>query len=362
MKKIFLIFSLFTALSSIVCAQAQGNRALEFAGTIGSSPVTMLLHQTGSTFTGYYYYTRTQQPISLSGQDSIANQSIHSITAVVNGWEEYAENFLVRITGDSVTGKWKGKPGAAFQPVRLGVVKTAIAYNMIYRKDTVLLRPKMNDSPMATFETSTVDPTGNTPTAVFLRKKLIGDYEANVRGKDLQSTINTYHTRNIDGYLKDNREASDSEILDIPYSFNLDELSGTFLMYRSARLLVLSQQLYAYSGGAHGNYQTSYTPVDLRTNTIIRLKDVLTPQGIKALEQLLADQFRADRGLSPTDPLTEGGTFEDEIKPNENIYVTETGIRFSYAPYEIGSYATGQIDVFIPFSRLKQWVKPAYKF
>jgi len=45
---------------------------------------------------------------------------------------------------------------------------------------------------------------------------------------------------------------------------------------------------------------------------------------------------------------------------NSNFYFDNAGITFSYDPYEIASFAEGQILVFIPYSELKDMLKPSF--
>ena len=88
---------------------------------------------------------------------------------------------------------------------------------------------------------------------------------------------------------------------------------------------------------------------------------MLNQAGIKNLQSLLETQFRKDRNLKSNEPLTEGGLFENKIEPNDNFFLTSKGIGFNYMPYEIGPYALGEIDIFIPFSQLTSYLQPAIK-
>jgi len=48
------------------------------------------------------------------------------------------------------------------------------------------------------------------------------------------------------------------------------------------------------------------------------------------------------------------------LKPNKNFYFNDKGLAFMYNPYEVASYAQGQIVVFIPFNELKSYLVPAF--
>jgi len=79
------------------------------------------------------------------------------------------------------------------------------------------------------------------------------------------------------------------------------------------------------------------------------------------LQSLLERNFRKQNNLQPTDSLTTAGLFENEIKPNDNFYVTGKGIDFAYTPYEIGPYAMGEIEIFISFKDAEPYLQRGFK-
>ena len=57
--------------------------------------------------------------------------------------------------------------------------------------------------------------------------------------------------------------------------------------------------------------------------------------------------------LPTSQSLKDAGFFTDPVKPTDNFYITGEGIGFFYNQYDIAPYASGSIDVFIPFRELK---------
>ena len=108
-------------------------------------------------------------------------------------------------------------------------------------------------------------------------------------------------------------------------------------------------------------YGTSHTVIDLSNLKVLELDDIMDEKGKKALNTLLEKYFRLQYKLKSNESLTEGGLFENKIEPNDNFYLTEKGIGFVYQPYEISSYAMGEINVFIPLQELKDHLKPSAK-
>ncbi|MGY0034881.1 RsiV family protein [Pedobacter sp. NJ-S-72] len=52
--------------------------------------------------------------------------------------------------------------------------------------------------------------------------------------------------------------------------------------------------------------------------------------------------------------------FEDHLAANKNFFFDKTGISFLYNPYEVASFAQGQIIVSVPYKDLKKYLNPAF--
>lgn len=60
----------------------------------------------------------------------------------------------------------------------------------------------------------------------------------------------------------------------------------------------------------------------------------------------------------PDSLLMRGFFTIDDIVPNENFWLSEKGIHYSYNQYEIAPYAMGVIDVTVPYSELTDILLP----
>ena len=166
----------------------------------------------------------------------------------------------------------------------------------------------------------------------------------------------------IDGYLNEHTGVPDSEIVAFPSAYSLAQNQYVGVCYQSNKILSLYNFVYSYTGGAHGNYGTSYTSINLANGKKIKLEDALLPGQKAKLNALLEKHFRKSRNVKPGESLSEvGGLFENKIEANNNFYLTGKGIVFSYTPYEIAPYAAGEIQVFIPFSDMKGILQPGFK-
>ncbi len=107
-----------------------------------------------------------------------------------------------------------------------------------------------------------------------------------------------------------------------------------------------------YTGGAHpSNYQRYYN-YDYSTAKPISLNEIFIPDFEAKLNQLVESAFREENDLSPHQPLTDAGLFEDKIEFNDNFLLTRNGIIFHYNIYEIRAYVYGPTDVTVKYSDL----------
>jgi hypothetical protein len=273
--------------------------------------------------------------------------------------KEADESFIFSISGKAVTGEWNpGKnKSLIFSATETNPI---VAFDYIYTEGSASLRPAMKESPAATFEAASIWPKGNSAQAVFLKKIITEEWDAKNSTEDIGKIFLRQKKKFFVDYMNDNKELKDEDIKEA-YSFNMDVSDQMMIVYSSSKLIILAHSNYAYTGGAHGNYGTSYIPVDLLNNKKLSLNDLVSPAGKKQLPKLLEKYFRLAYSLEKTDSLMEGGLFENKIEPNDNFYITTKGICFCYLPYEIGPYAMGEINIFISFTELKDYLQTGFK-
>ena len=114
----------------------------------------------------------------------------------------------------------------------------------------------------------------------------------------------------------------------------------------------------AYTGGAHGNYSSTMFCLDVQNKKQLVLNDIIKIDS-NTLERILERNLRKEYNIKSKDALNTV-LFDDFIKPNKNFYFNANGIAFMYNPYEVASYAQGQIVIFIPYSDVKAYLVPAF--
>jgi hypothetical protein len=358
MNKI-LLYILFFLFSPRVFSQSADSWQRSYAGTIGSYPVTIHLHKMGHTAAGYYYYASTERPIYFYGNDTTAGNG----KLILYGYGP--EDILtLSVNATNCTGIWK-KAGDSVKtlPVKATEKKmvTIPGYDLYFIKGHVDLRPGMPESPFGMFEAASVWPRGNTASVSLVKKILNRQFNEASGNTDIQKTLLAQKDQYLKTYLDERKNVADSELVEYAYTFNEESTQWAIVAYQSLTILTLANWNYLYLGGAHGSYTTLYIVIDLLNNKELTLKNVLTNAGINKLGPLLEKYYRRENGLGLKDDLTENGLFENQIKPNENFFVTSKGIGFNYAPYEIGPYAMGEVNIFIPFTELTAYLQPGFK-
>ena len=118
-----------------------------------------------------------------------------------------------------------------------------------------------------------------------------------------------------------------------------------------ARVFSANRSVWAYTGGAHGNYWFDPVNVDLRTGERIALEDLFAP-GSRYLERLSAGAERS---------LRAGGwdldaSWAEGLAPDADNFGAFTlaadSLVLHFAPYQIGPYAAGSFRAAVAYADL----------
>lgn len=119
-------------------------------------------------------------------------------------------------------------------------------------------------------------------------------------------------------------------------------------------VVTLCQRSYIYLGGAHGMGFSKYINYSLKENRELNLSDFVNtkkPTIKKGLQKLLTDKFNALYKGEWGDLREFRASYL--LPVSDNFYITDKGIVFCYAAYEIGPYALGEPQLEIPFAKLR---------
>lgn len=129
-------------------------------------------------------------------------------------------------------------------------------------------------------------------------------------------------------------------------------------MFSDDKILSYSYESYAYLGGAHGNSNRRLYNFDLKNAHIITENEIFISDYFSTLTQFIKEELLEQSAeVGSVADLNDLDFWEEEIRPNNNFYVSEEGLVYVFNPYEIAPYSMGQIEVTLPYDKLKPLMK-----
>jgi len=110
---------------------------------------------------------------------------------------------------------------------------------------------------------------------------------------------------------------------------------------------------YSYTGGAHPNSSLGLKTYKSDTKEPLKLKDIISYDNNSKFMHIAKRYYYISEGLLPNEPLTNADWFDNQFTLSKNFAITDTGILFSYSPYEIKPYADGYTYFVLPYYALK---------
>ncbi len=367
MKKIHFL-SLILFFTHLLMVQAQKSNASYYhlTGKIGNIPVTVDLVQTQDETTTRYYgnytYDKFQEPIQLYGyRDSTGHIALNENTTN----QEYSTTLYCNWwTTTGLQGVWKDAKGKNL-PIDLHYEypRGSYRFNATYFsaveplfKDKKEPKNEINATILYPFSED------KSPAAAFLKKEiakhLLGDSLMRVRPtKTAFAIFEVMKQVSMAEYADMQKEVTPKDITaDDVTSYSYSSQNDMGILWNKDSLLSIGYYNYAYTGGAHGNYGTATVTYDLKKQQVLTYDDVFTANSRAVLIEELEKAYRKKYNLSPKIKL-EDALLKSPIEPNDNFCLTGTGVLFTYVPYEIASYAEGEIQLFIPFKRIEKIVR-----
>ncbi len=229
----------------------------------------------------------------------------------------------------------------------------SIPFDRVTYADTLLTDPSDPMAPMATYSESWLLPvSGKEDLDQFILKILLeGAVQESGVGMvdDPREAFQAGRQAFFDDFQQIMKEAGDF-MTGFAYETNME------VEWNTPNLLTLVFFTYTFTGGAHGNYGSSYITLDLENRKKLGLEDVFKPGYEATVTSLLKKKVREYFERAPETPLNEF-LFEDEIPVTDNFGLLEDGVLFYYPPYELASYAAGEIGLLIEYEEIEQYLK-----
>ncbi|MBI1765704.1 MAG: DUF3298 and DUF4163 domain-containing protein [Acidobacteria bacterium] len=132
--------------------------------------------------------------------------------------------------------------------------------------------------------------------------------------------------------------------------------SGYEVVYANAEMVSVLFSYSTYFGGAHPNRSSLAFNYDLKRAAEVKLPDLFAPKA--GYLKVIADySIKELKKLHTTDGVAEGAAAKAENFKRWNV--TPLGLRFTFDPYQVGPYATGEHEVTVPYALLKSLANPA---
>ncbi|HLO70346.1 MAG TPA: DUF3298 domain-containing protein [Flavipsychrobacter sp.] len=334
-----------------------------YSGTIAGQPVVLHLSSDNGAFSGSYYYVKQGKPIGIyfSKDTTIADGYLVAEPTAIREDEREA-TWKILFKDNTIIGKWTSPDGSKTYNINLKEEYPVGSYQLsIWEKEDSIRYKADKPEPAATIAYKLLRGSSamKNEDVQFIEKLIMHELGAD----SLQAiTVEDCVKKQIAAYAVWYRETIGQDTTESSLMMASNNYYSSVAMdaiVNDNNWLVIEMSGSEYTGGAHGNYGVSYLNIDMQQKRVWKMEDVLTVDTTK-LSTLLNNEARRYFAIPAPEKL-EDRMLTDRATPNGNICITPTGINFVYNPYEIASYADGIITLFLPYSQLKDLLKPEFK-
>lgn len=149
---------------------------------------------------------------------------------------------------------------------------------------------------------------------------------------------------------------SDPKIkMNFPYEY-FYEAKGNFTESTHPNTFSYQLKISSFTGGAHGGYCEIWHNFDRKTGKAILSKDAFDLQQEESIKTAIRNKICADRECGSVEELQDSLgllVMGDVYISDNNFLLQNKGVQFLYNPYDIGPWAAGKIEVFLPYEDLK---------
>jgi len=330
-----------------------------YTGTVAGQPVVLHYMQYGSMITCQYYYVHHGKNIQLyNTADNTGSAPLIFVEHPETERKEDEAIWQVAVTGDSMKGEWRS--GETTHPVLLreDFSNGAQQFSIVCMTDSMNFIDSLAE-PKASTTYEVLLPVGDDEGTKFVRTAIYNCIGCDtIAGDDMKSCLDGLKSK----YFADYRHVSEEEkkLYTTAASFgNWSEQTNFWVMYNDDGMLVVNHHVYAYTGGAHGNYSSHYLCIDSRDKKLLKLDDILQADTVQMV-RLLEQEARKLYNIAEEAPLYENMLTEELYIP-EQFYISNKGITFVYGIYEVAAYAEGEISLFIPYNKIMDMLTPYFK-
>lgn len=329
---------------------AQTGQKFFFRGTINNTlSIEMVLVRDGDRLTGNYFYPKVGQDIALAGTvDGGGNVQLTESdetgkqTGLFKGkWQgakDSPDSSLIEIEG-----KWSKPDGS--KSTDFDVLQQPLEFSAPVRVVPKVVKEN-NKNKSYTVEAEFPQIEGDSRFDGFNREARA------IVMKDV-AAFKTSETSDEGNDAAETPAESTTSTLDVGYEFR----------YATDDLISLEYGEGSYSrGAAHGNSLTTVLNYDVKNGKKLALADLFNPKSnyLKAISDYclkeLKERAKKEDSMIFEDQLDTGaGPHADNYRA---VAITKKGLWVTFDPYQVAAYAAGPQYVLVPYSALKDIIKP----
>jgi hypothetical protein len=334
-----------------------------YTGNISTSSATFHLIRSNDSYNGYIWFTTNQWPMPVysseqkSGTDSITISSgsgpvTLTLKGVLNNDSFSGTSFLEKIGSDAKKSSFH---------LSINNDKKFTPFEYFTASDSAKLLPEIKNESVFSSTMGTIWPLTNTGFEATLKALIKQAFHMPSTDNDPKKWFEAEIRKLAATWKKQNNRMTPKEASEMGLSVSEDEETFVRIMYENEYYITLSAFNYSFTGGAHGNYGSKLFTINKRNSRVMQLADVLNRTGISRLSMFLDKAARLQFDVKNNKPLDQNNFFVKKIIPSKNLYITGTGIGFLYGPYELRSFADGEVNLFVPFTALSPYLQPSFK-
>jgi peptidoglycan-N-acetylglucosamine deacetylase len=328
--------------------EAQRGDKFLFRGNIANLSIEMSLVRDGERVTGTYFYPRVGKNIALTGTVSSTGD--------------------VELTEADETGKQTGVFKGKWQPEKDGPDSSLAEIEGKWSKP---------DGSKSTDFVVTQQPI-NFTSAVRVFPKTIRDSSKEKRYSIDAAYPEIQGDSRFDGF---NREARSLVTKDVG-AFKAAETSEEYregdlpaetlnstldvryeVRYATDSLISIEFTEASYErGAAHGNTLTTVLNYDVKNNRKLALSDLFSAKSYLSVIANYCMKDLRERAKSDSDSMIDEDMMKTGASPRTDNYravaITKKGLWVTFDPYQVAAYAAGPQYVLVPYSALKDIIKP----
>ncbi len=314
-----------------------------FRGSIGDKKIEMTLRREGDQLSGTYLYRRIGSDIALKG--SLDKQGKFTLQEFDNSGKQTGEfkgkwDEPANLPTATLEGTW-AKPGSD-QTLSFYMTEQAIEFTNGLR---VLQREIKEEDKKKKYWVEAEYP------------ELTG--AANQGADKFNAEVKRLITKETQEF-KQNESEIGADDLPAETSNSFIDISYDVVLATDNLISVMFGVSTYSRGAAHPNYSTSVVNYDLKSGASLKLADLFKPGSdyLEAISRFCMDVLKKQAAAidAPTETIDEGAS------PNPDNYqswnISKKGLAVNFDPYQVASYAEGPKNVIVPYSVLKEMIKP----